>query len=111
MDEHGKSAKRLGLVALALAALSSPLVIKDAAAAGSGDSSIAGSNRPQNNNYIEAHDSKPQNHSTTGVGGHNNNFVTGHSTHNNNTISGHDAKPQNNNYIVGHDAPPGQNEH
>ena len=102
MDEHGTPPKRLGLVALALAALSSPLVVKDAAAAGANPDNHTATPPGHSNGIVLGRDGKPQN----------NNYVLGHDgkPQNNNYVVGRDGKPHNNNFVTGHDVhKPGEN--
>ena len=85
MDENAKTGKRLGLVAMALASLSAPMVVPDpAVAAGPGDGGgrLATPQTGSSNTIIYGVDGR---------------------AHKQTIILGMDGKPQNNRMVVGRD--------
>ena len=83
MTEHDKSAKRLGLAAIAMASLAAPVVIPEEAVAASHGGAMAApqAGGPQNT-IIYGADSK---------------------AHNQTIVLGNDGKPQNNRFVIGRD--------
>ena len=126
----GKSSKRLGLAALTLAALTSPVLVHDANAAGSSTGStppgtnnavvLGNQNKPLNNNYIESgkrngiiisDDQKLKNNNAIVLGNDkrpldNNRFIVGRdgkyhdARHNNAIVLGNDGRALDNNRYV-----------
>ncbi len=84
MDDQPKNGQRLGLVGMALASFAAPVVIQDAAAAGSGASTgtLAAPQTGSRNAIVLGADGK---------------------AHSQMILLGADGKPQNNRFVIGRD--------